>query len=399
MLERDRYYDDTDFMQGALDPGRTVRKILEQEAAKKISESELESYIDEFGIENILDRGIRFLSTGEFRKMMIVKALSEKPDLLVLDDPFTGLDLDSRAELESLLPVIRKKIGALVILSGRKHDFECCGQIKMYMLEDGRLSEINALKETSNDGRMAEAGLRMNVRRPNCRGNELIRMDAVGMSYYDEPVLKNINWKVCEGDHWQIIGPNGSGKSSLLSLINGDSPKAYGQSIYLFGKKRGSGESVWDIKKQIGTVSGALQQGHRISSNVLSVVVSGFFDTIGLYDRPDPVQLAKAESWCEEFGLTELMEKPYNSLSEGQKRAVLAVRALIKQPRLMILDEPCQGLDDYNSEFILDVAKKIIESDHSTLLYVSHDPYHLMPGITGKLELVPHPDGGYTAGN
>ena len=397
MLDEDRYNDDTDFLQGAIDPGRTVERILRDISEERVSSDELEAYIEEFGIGHILNRGIKFLSTGEFRKMMIVRALCEKPDLLILDDPFTGLDISTRRELESLFPALSANTGALMVLSGRRKDFGFCGINRSFILEDGQLREEAADEVT--EGRTStmhgtDTGSRS--RTADEDQPELVRMESVSLSYYEEKILNDINWTVTEGSHWQISGPNGSGKSTLLSLVNGDSPKAYGQQLYLFGLKRGSGETVWDIKKQIGTVSGALQQNYRINQSVLSVVCSGFFDTIGLYDKPDPVQLEKAKHLCGVYGLSDILEKPFSSLSDGLKRAVLTVRAVIKQPRIIILDEPCQGLDDYNSEFVLNAARTLIDTSGATLLYVSHDPDYIIEGITDRFELVPHTEGGFT---
>lgn len=391
LLEEDRRNDDSEFMGGRTDPGRSVLTFLSNGGG--IDHEYLTALIEEFEITRITDRGLRFLSTGEFRKILLVKALMEKPDLLILDDPFTGLDLGMRDELKEMISKIGLSGGAVLLITGRHGDFkDLTTDIKL--LEDGKIKEggaVKPVKKTSavNRGENTAAETAET-------GRELVRMSGVSLSFYDLQVLTDINWKVVSGDHWQIRGKNGSGKSSLLSLINGDSPKAYGQEIDLFGRRRGTGETVWDIKKRIGTVSGALQLNHRISQNVLSVAVSGYFDTIGLYDQPDPVQLETAEDWCFQFGLKEELHSPFEKLSEGLKRKVLTVRAVIKKPDLLILDEPCQGLDDFNSAVVLDTVELLIEKKQSTLLYVSHDPEYNMKSITNIMDLVPHKDGGYT---
>ncbi|MDC7228034.1 MAG: ATP-binding cassette domain-containing protein [Spirochaetales bacterium] len=397
MLEEDRHNDDSEFMEGRVDPGRSVRDILGTDS----SDGEIKRWSKSFGIEHILERGIRFLSTGEFRKMMIVRSILAKPDILVLDDPYTGLDIETRGLLEERLDEIRGEVGSLVLVSGRLDDLNSAH--RLFLLQDGSISEHPDLgtirKESMYD--TPEMPVFENAEGADKNSSqsetELIRLTGVGMSYYDEKILNDINWTVKSGEHWQITGPNGSGKSSLLSLINGDSPKAYGQEIYLFGRKRGSGETVWEIKQNIGLVSGSLQRQHRISQNVLSVVISGFFDSIGLYDKPDPVQIDKARDWCAEFGIMQLLDKPFDSLSEGMKRSVLIIRAIVKKPRLLILDEPCQGLDDVNSGFVIKMTERVIERDHSTLLYVSHDPMYRMHAIDNVMSLVPHYEGGYTA--
>ncbi len=403
MLEEDRHNDDSEFMEGKTDPGRTVTDILRLTMDQSAPLNEIKHYVKLFEINHIMDRGIKFLSTGEFRKMMIVRALLSKPDIIVLDDPYTGLDIETRHLLAGLILEIKSRVKALMLVSGRLDDIKRTE--KKYLLHNmtllefktendvsGILGNDNPLSMISDESETNELGI-TSAENQDC---ELIRMNNVRMSYYDEKILTDINWTVKNGEHWQISGPNGSGKSSLLSLVNGDSPKAYGQDIYLFGIKRGSGETIWDIKQRIGYVSGTLQKEHRITQNVFNIVISGFFDTIGLYDRPDPVQVEKARGWCAEFGVADYLQRPFDSLSEGMKRAVLIIRAIVKRPQVLILDEPCQGLDDHNSGFVLAVAKRVIKHDHSVLLYVSHDPYYRMEEITNTLELVPHPDGGYT---
>ena len=405
MLEEDRHNDDSEFMQGRVDPGRSVRDIFRIAVDNDLNEAAIKRYEDMFNISHIMDRGIRFLSTGEFRKMMIVSSLLAKPDILVLDDPYTGLDLQTRNSLHGMIGDIKHEVKSLIFISGRLDDLDECS--RLFMLRKGGLdsfASIDNIRQAATEmipGKIKNSeGVSIDSpadRHGEREIEELIRMESVHMSYYNDKILSDINWKVVSGEHWQLSGPNGSGKSSLLSLVNGDSPKAYGQQIFLFGRKRGSGETVWEIKQQLGCVSGVLQREHRISQNVLSVVISGFFDTIGLYDKPDPVQIEKARGWCYEFGIEEFLDKPFNTLSEGMKRAVLIIRAIVKHPKLLILDEPCQGLDDLNSEFVINIVQRIINREHTTLLYVSHDPLYRMNAIDNILELVPFPGGGYTA--
>ncbi|MDC7124761.1 MAG: ATP-binding cassette domain-containing protein [Spirochaetales bacterium] len=397
MLERDRYNDDSEFI-GKEDPGRSVRTILGLAKNEKF-DSKVEQLIKTLQIEHILDRGIKYLSTGEFRKMMIADAVIKNADIIILDDPYTGLDRESRKKLILLINEL-KELYSIIVVSGRLEDMQNCE--RYFLLEGGQLSEY----QTNDDLKKKVEAVNANsvklkepenfLEKKEILKEELIRLDKVSMSYYGEKILTDISWSVVSAEHWQIIGPNGSGKSSLISLINGDSPKAYGQNLYLFGNKRGSGETVWDIKQKIGLVSGSLQRMHRSGQNVLSIVLSGYFDTIGLYDKPTPIQINYAKTLCEDFGLEDIIQTDFDKLSEGLKRTVLIIRALIKTPKLLILDEPCQGLDDHNSSFIVKTASNIIKSTTTTLIYVSHDPYYQMDGINKTLNLVPHKDGGYT---
>jgi molybdate transport system ATP-binding protein len=225
----------------------------------------------------------------------------------------------------------------------------------------------------------------------------LITMEGIDVSYGGIPILRDIRWRVHPGEHWRIIGPNGSGKSTLLSLVTADNPKGYGQNLFLFGRRRGSGETVWEIKERIGFVSGDFHQKYLVGDTLLGVVLSGYFDSVGLYDNPSPVQLEKARLWCRRLDLTEWESTAFPNLSFGIQRAALILRALIKEPGLLIVDEPCQGLDEAYTRWVLDLLEIIAAEGASTLLFVSHDPSHEVPSIRKTLRLIPHGEGGYTA--
>src|SRR5688572_13384763 len=120
-------------------------------------------------------------------------------------------------------------------------------------------------------------------------------MKKVSVQYGDKIILDEVNWKVMKGERWLLSGPNGAGKSTLLSLITADNPKAYANSIFLFGKKRGSGESIWDIKKKIGFISPELHLFFDQGTSCFDVIASGLFDTIGLFR-----QLSAAQQRSEE---------------------------------------------------------------------------------------------------
>ncbi|TFH06448.1 MAG: ATP-binding cassette domain-containing protein [Spirochaetales bacterium] len=214
-------------------------------------------------------------------------------------------------------------------------------------------------------------------------------MNEVGVSYGPTAIVSGICWTVCSSDRWMIRGPNGSGKSTLLSLITGDNPKAYGQQIMLFGRPRGSGESVWDIKRRIGFVSGDLQFSYPLGSTVRDVVLSGFFDSIGLYDQATGYQRDIAEHWLDRIGLARTPLARLRDLSFGQRRMALIARAIVKEPDLLIADEPCQGLDDEHSRMVLDLLEEIGFSHPTCLLYVTHSAEERLDCITHVLELIP----------
>src|SRR5699024_2805 len=172
------------------------------------------------------------------------------------------------------------------------------------------------------------------------------------VSYNDRPILNNLSWQVDPGQHWQIVGPNGAGKSTLLSLVTGDQQQGYSNDLTLFGRRRGSGETIWDIKQHIGYVSSRMQQDYRVTTTPKAVILSGFFDSIGVYQQPGSSQLALAEQWLSLLGMSEQANTPFNQLSYGQQRLLLIARAMVKHPPLLILDEPLQGLDSFNRHWV-----------------------------------------------
>ena len=200
----------------------------------------------------------------------------------------------------------------------------------------------------------------------------VILMRNINVRYGDKVVLENFNWTVRNGDNWKIVGPNGAGKSTLLSLITADNLQVYSNEIYMFGKQRGTGESIWDIKRRIGLVSPEFQFQYRESVSVLRVVFSGFFDTIGLYQAVSKKQEEIALKWMKFLEIENISRIDFTQLSYGQQRLVLIARALVKSPALLILDEPCQGLDRANQNRVLTLIDQIGHQSVTQIIYVTH---------------------------
>lgn len=213
------------------------------------------------------------------------------------------------------------------------------------------------------------------------------------VKYGERTIVKNINWEVRSGEFWQLIGPNGSGKSTLLTLISGDNPKAYNQDITLFGVKKGSGESVWDIKKKIGYFSSEFLRGFERLHSIQNMIISGFFDSIGLYKIPTDTQIKLAHDWLRLLGMYEIRDKSFLSLSTGYQRLVLIARSMVKHPPLLILDEPTNGLDDHDVEIFSKLVNKIAMESNTAILYVSHRKEEGLLNPDHIYELIPHETG------
>ncbi len=383
IIESEKKKDSSRLMHGAVDSGTSVEQFLELKAFE--DQIYADKLIKMFSISGILDRGLRFLSTGEFRKTILLSALLKNPDLLIIDDPFDGLDSLSRKNLKQIINELAENNQKIIIITNKIEDiFSQCTH--MLLLSEGVVKYSGKLSKgidifKSEQFKEKKSGIITNIPdeinlnniETDISNEILIEMKDVSVSYDEVLVLDNINWKVKKGDKWKITGVNGAGKSTLLNLVNGDNQKAYGNNISLFGRKKGSGESVWDIKKKIGYVSGDFQLKYRVRSTVLDVVISGLYDSIGLYSEITTYDLEKGRKWLEFTGLSKKANNYFRELSYGEMRMALIARAMIKFPELLILDEPCQGLDSFHKTKVLDLCEKIGTRESSTILFVTHD--------------------------
>lgn len=356
----------------------------------------------QFGITHLLDRRFKYLSTGETRKTLLCQALMSAPELLILDEPFDGLDVASRQQLATLLHALHQSGITLALVLNR---FDEIPDFVQYagVLVDCTLTETGAKADLLQQALIAQlahserlAGVALPEPDEPAAGHSLpadepriVLNDGV-VSYSDRPILDRLSWRVNPGEHWQIVGPNGAGKSTLLSLITGDHPQGYSNDLTLFGRRRGSGETIWDIKKHIGYVSSSLHLDYRVSTTVRNVILSGYFDSIGIYQAVSDRQQKLAQQWLEILGIDKrTADAAFHSLSWGQQRLALIVRSLVKHPTLLILDEPLQGLDPLNRQLIRRFVDVLISEGDTQLLFVSHHAEDAPACITHRLEFVP----------
>jgi molybdate transport system ATP-binding protein len=332
--------------------------------------SEVEKHVAALGFSELVDSTLIQLSSGEHKKLQLVKALWLKPQLLILDQPYNGLDKLSRQNLNLLLEEITEDGTQLILISNEK---ELPSSVNRFAeIRDGKLHESAADEYTldvyETAGRPVPAFLN---EAPVSSAERVITMIDVNISYGDKQVLKNINWEVKAGEKWLLQGHNGSGKSTLLSLITGDHPQAYANNFYLFGNKRGSGESIWDIKQRMGLISPELHWYFDPSATVRQSVISGFFDSSGLFCEPGYTKKVQADELIAYFGLTEYQDMLMNQLPVGKQRLALLARTIIKNPELLILDEPCQGLDQQQTQYFNKLVDELCKNG-TTLIYVGH---------------------------
>ena len=359
-----------------------IEKFIEKEYQYDSVEASPESH-----------RQLRTFSSGERKKEFLKYCINQKPDFIIFDNPFDHLDQASRvvlaeslkdlANIIAIIQIVNRVVDVLQFVPNKAQIIDNSFELHpIPKVEDHHFKTLNT------------AAIPKAIEPHSFHESVLIKMENVSVSYDDRKIVDNISWTIKQGEFWQLIGPNGSGKSTILSLITGDNPKGFGQNLFLFGRKKGTGESVWDIKKQIGifttSMTDLFQKGHTLEEMILS----GFFDSIGLYIEPTTHQKQIVSQWLEVIEMTHLRKKRFIDLSIGQQRVGLIVRAVLKHPPLLILDEPVEGLDDENVDMVIQLINTIKQETNVSILYVSHriesglaptSVFELLPMETGSI--------------
>jgi molybdate transport system ATP-binding protein len=335
-----------------------------------------------FHMDEFLDKYIITLSSGELRKFQLTKTLFSNPQLLIMDNPFIGLDAETRDQLRDLLKQLAEERDMEIMLVMSKTDdipdyvtdikyFSEPEEIPAHVLPKEKREAILSLLYTDNDY--------------DCQ--HVIDMKKVTIRYGERTILKDLDWTVKNGERWALSGQNGSGKSTLLSLVCADNPQSYACDITLFDRPRGSGESIWDIKKHIGYVSPEMHRSYKRNLPAIRIVASGLMDSIGLYAVPYAQDYDKCRWWLDMFGIGHLADKPFLQLSSGEQRLVLLARAFVKDPQLLILDEPLHGLDLWNRRLTKDIIETFCQRRGKTMIMVTHYQEELPNVITNSLYL------------
>ena len=471
LIQEERAADESEFIEGGVDHGRSARvyfaeaiigKKLKRDSKTGVWELppqaerlENDPQVKLCGVEKILDRGLKYMSTGEIRRTLLCRALLSGKKLLILSDPFAGLDAQSRKILLDFFDGVAKRqltqdtntaasndcrapnnsnqtknaagnfafpriilgmerfseipdaINKVLEFTDKKISF--CGERSGYekilaerknAAQKERESSLASLKSQLYSANKNSAVLQNTAANfglegdSNSGGNSsgasnscadsnfghgqnppLVEMRGVNVGWEEKKVLVNLNWTLNKNESWLIRGPNGSGKTTFLELITGDNMQVFSNDIKIFGARRGTGETIWDIKKKLGIVSYRLHVEYRmVGASLLAVIVSGFKDSIGLYEKATDVEIAAAKKWLELGGFKGREGESFNNLSYGEQRAILILRAVVKAPQILILDEPCHGLDESFRQKILDLIELIAQNGTTATLHVTHDP-------------------------
>ena len=424
IIQEERDNDESDYIEGGVDIGRTARMFIAQalwEDCKKGNPLPPQAYeidnrpeIELTGIKKILDRGLKYLSTGEIRRTLLARALMSGKKLLILSDPFAGLDAQSRKIIFDFIaqgpqnPAQGTQNQALILGMERWHEIpdtithviefankeiSFCGPRDDYEKQlAARENQLAMTEEEEKAFKELFGGALLHVgAEPVEAQTPLVQMTNVNVSWSENHVLRDLSWTVNKGEHWLIQGPNGSGKTTLLELITGDNMQVFCNDVKLFGTKRGSGETIWDIKKRLGIVSYRLHVEYRMlgGTSLLNVIISGFRDSIGLYEAAKDSEIALAKKWLALGGFGGRENESFGNISYGEQRAILILRSAVKSPELLILDEPCHGLDENFRTKILHLMELIGQGGTTTMLHVTHDPSEILKCEKHVLQLCP----------
>ena len=370
-------------LKGALFSEITLNKLIEKEIRH-----------GQFKVKTETKNSLQYSSEGERKKALLNHIISQNPDYIIVDNVFGNLDVIAQTEIEKQLFYLSKNT-IIIQITNRKYDI--LSFIKdIYQLKDKKHVVFKNIHDLH--GKLKKEPFVRTLPKAysleNQKYDSIVKFINVSVHYGEKTILNKINWTIKPGEFWHLKGPNGSGKSTILSMIFGDNPKAYGQNITLFGVKKGSGESVWDIKRKIGYFSSDMLRGFSRLDSIGNMIVSGFVDTIGLYKAPTNSQIKMAQQWLCFLDMYTIRKQPFLSLSKGHQRLVLIARAMVKNPPLLILDEPTNGLDDDDTVLFTKLINKIAKESNTTILYVSHRKeenlkphliYKLIPKNTGSI--------------
>jgi molybdate transport system ATP-binding protein len=370
------------------------------------SNSTLQYFIDEemrhshYEIVAGINNTLTYSSSGEQRKALLAYIISKKPGYIIVDSVFESLDKESR---QSILTAFKElSAGTLIIqIFNRKNEllpfietiYSIAGCSVISNQDPSTFLEQFSLKGNE----VFNGNIPLPITSYKLPTGPLVTMTNVSVQFNDRPILQNICWEIKAGEFWQLTGPNGSGKSTLLSMITGNSPKGYGQDLVLFGHRKGTGESVWELKEKIGFFTPSMTLQFERMDSIEQMVISGFFDSVGLYVVPSDSQVQLAREWLALIGMLKDKHKPFRFFSAGHQRMILIARAMVKHPPLLILDEPTSGLDDEMAALFTALINKIAGESSTAILYVSHKEeaglspdkvFELLPGENGSVGII-----------
>ncbi len=387
-------------------PEEEAKRLAQEEADRAEMRVELEKVrkhlFEIFHLEQLMDKHVILLSSGELRKFQLTKTLMTNPRVLIMDNPFIGLDVTARGQLAEFLTLLTRETQVAVVLVLSKTDDIPDFITHVVEVKDLKVGQKKTLQEYKESmvpvppRMLSEEKERAILALPYAddahtemaSGTEqVIDFRKVNIRYGERTILKDLSFTVMNGEHWALSGENGAGKSTLLSIVCADNPQSYANDIVLFGHQRGKGESIWDIKKHIGYISPEMHRAYMKDIPSIDIVASGLNSVSGLYKKANPEQRAICEFWMDVFGIKRYADTTFLKLSSGEQRLVLLARAFVKDPSLLILDEPLHGLDLKNRRLVKDVIEVFCRRKNKTMMMVTHYKEELPRNIDHEIFL------------
>ena len=349
--------------------------------------------IRQFGLESLAARRFLTLSYGERRLALIARVMAARPSLLLLDEVFNGLDSERRAALMRFLESSPRSGMPWVLAAHRVQDLPE-SLTHLLVLDRGRVRHAGRFSR-ARLARVFGAPVVSSARErskavPKARklprtGRPLLSIRNADVYVDGHRVLERISWEIHPGEHWAVFGRNGAGKSSLIKLLYGDLTPAAGGALERRGFPKGT--HIEAFKKTVGFLSPELQSDYaRDDVSVEDIVISGRHASIGLNDPPSRADRRAAQRWLRAFELEELAARSPRELSYGQLRRVLLARAMVNTPRLLLLDEPCAGLDTATRAEVLGQIERLTHTGVQVVMATHHES-DLVPAINRVLHL------------
>jgi molybdate transport system ATP-binding protein len=363
-----------------------VKDFIECETG--IPAGQILSAAQEFGFDSLLGKRILSLSTGEGRRIILLMLWLTDKKLICLDDPYAGLDPGGKMLVNNAMGMLLEK-NVTIFISGNDRSYP--GIVDNVLHIRNRRIEYSGEAKNFKDSGSSQLQ-KIKIKNYVTGGYDYsfsvaAEMKNITIRYDKEIVQEDFSWKIARGDKWMLTGPNGSGKSTLMSLIYGDNPMAYAYEIVIFDRVRGSGETIWEIKQPMGYFSSELQQFFPRSMTAYEAVLTGFSNHLVISKDLASEHYRQADELIEAAQLTELKNTPLYRLSFSKCRLVLVCRALVKHPPVVILDEPCQGLDPASTEIVNNLVDVVCGDELKTLIYVTHQSDHVPSVINRHLSL------------
>lgn len=344
--------------QGAVFSEITLKKFIQEE-----------NLHDRFNIIPSTKNSFQHYSEGEKKKLLLDYIIRQNPDYIIVDQIFDHLDSQAQKFILEKITLLSQTKQIIQITSRQKDLLPFIRHF--YIRNEKEWVRTNALPDIKNTNYFS-GSIPPPLQQNHLEINPLVQFRNVTIRYGERTIVHNINWSIERHEFWHLTGPNGSGKSTLLSLINGQNSKAYGQDLTLFGRKKGSGETLWDIRKHIGYFASDMIRQHALSQSVERMILSGFHDSIGLYTAPTSLQKTLTEQWLTLLKMSAIQKQSFRLLSAGHQRLVLLARAMVKHPSLLILDEPTADLDDHDVLLFSEMLQKMSQETSTSILFVSH---------------------------